>query len=69
MINTNILADLMSNYPDFSYEVNPIDNSESVELIIERYRKSPGIGYRKVKKVFDKNEDIGVLEEILKGSD
>jgi len=68
MIDRNALADVMKDFPDFSYELKPIDDSNSVELSISRkdYKSSTGVS-RKIRKVFDKHEDVGVLRDVLTG--
>jgi hypothetical protein len=70
MIDTTIVDDVMQNFPEFSYEVKPIANSENVELLIEKDNKyKSGIGFRRIRKVLTRNDDVGLLENVLKSKE
>ena len=64
MINTNLIKQIMGKFPDFKYQLNPIENN--IELIIE---KTSWISYGDgscIRKVLSEDDDLSLLEEVLK---
>lgn len=70
MTDTNEIAVIMEEFPSFSYELNKSDDNDSIELCIngQGSKRYPGT-FRKVRKVFDKQEDVDVLRQVLKGKE
>lgn len=68
MINTQLIAEVMSNHPDYHYELNTIENN--VEFVAEKGKwESPGTNTRRVRKVLTSDEDIRVLDMVLKSKE
>ena len=68
MIDKSIIDSVLMKYPSYHYELNSIEGNTEINIVRENKDKS-GIGFHKIRKVLKHDEDLAVLDEILKGSD
>ena len=65
MINEQFIASVVEKHPGYTYQLTPKENK--YELIIERSNiAKSGIGYGRIRKLIDADEDLSVLDEVLK---
>ena len=68
MIDKSLIDDVMVKFPTYHYELNSIEGNTEIN-IVRNNKSNSGIGFRKIRKVLEKDEDLTVLENVLKSKE
>lgn len=67
MINKSIIDDVMERFPNYHYELKSIEGNTEINIV--RTDRKDEYGSRKIRKVLEHNEDLTVLENVLKSKE